>query len=58
VRSEATFTPYYALSGDDANRLSFRAEAVLQDCSGNDCANAPKTAELPAGLPLTAEPAP
>lgn len=58
VRSEATFTPYYALSGDDANRLSFRAEAVLQDCSGSDCANAPKTADLPAGLPLTAEPAP
>lgn len=58
VRSEAAFTPYYALSGDDANRLSFRVEAVLQDCVGGDCANAPKTTDLPAGLPLTAEPAP
>ncbi|MBL8297142.1 MAG: HlyD family efflux transporter periplasmic adaptor subunit [Rhodanobacteraceae bacterium] len=58
VRSEAAFTPYYALSGDDANRLSFRAEAVLQDCTGPGCANAPRTGELPAGLPLSAEPAP
>jgi HlyD family secretion protein len=58
VRSEAAFTPYYALSGDDANRLSFRAEAVLQECAGADCASAPKVAELPAGLPLTVEPAP
>lgn len=58
VRSEAAFTPYYALSGDDANRLSFRAEAVLQDCTGEQCANIPKTADLPAGLPLTAGPAP
>ncbi len=55
VRSEAAFTPYYALSGDDANRLSFRAEALLQLCAGDDCANAPKPADLPAGLPLTAE---
>lgn len=55
VRSEAAFTPYYALSGDDANRLSFRAEALLQLCAGDDCANAPQPADLPAGLPLTAE---
>lgn len=55
VRSEAAFTPYYALSGDDANRLSFRAEALLQLCAGDDCANAPAPADLPAGLPLTAE---
>lgn len=55
VRSEAAFTPYYALSGDDANRLSFRAEALLQLCAGDDCANAPQPADLPAGLPLTAQ---
>jgi len=54
VRSEASFTPYYALSGDDANRLSFRAEAPLQLCEGDDCANAPAPSALPAGLPLTA----
>lgn len=53
IRSEAAFTPYYALSGDDANRLSFRAEAVLQACSG-DCASVPAPAALPAGLPLSA----
>lgn len=58
VRSEAAFTPYYALSGDDANRLSFRAEAVLQDCTGTHCNDAPRVAELPAGLPLTVETAP
>ncbi|WP_313919902.1 biotin/lipoyl-binding protein [Tahibacter sp.] len=55
VRSEAAFTPYYALSGDDANRLSFRAEALLQLCAADDCANAPQPSDLPAGLPLTAE---
>lgn len=54
LRSEASFTPYYALGGDDANRLSYRVEAVLQGCAGTDCNGAPPPAELPAGLPLTA----
>ncbi len=31
IASEPTFTPYYALSGDDASRLSWRAELVLED---------------------------
>jgi HlyD family secretion protein len=43
ISSEPSFTPYYALSGDDASRLVYRAELVLD--SG---------AELPAGLPVTA----
>ncbi|HEY8520085.1 MAG TPA: biotin/lipoyl-binding protein [Gammaproteobacteria bacterium] len=47
VRSEASFTPYYALAGDDASRLVYRAELVLE---GEDAAS------LPAGLPLTAVP--
>ena len=54
VRSEAAFTPYYALSGDDANRLSFRAEALLLACA-SDCNGAPAPTDLPAGLPLAAE---
>jgi HlyD family secretion protein len=45
IRSEASFTPYYALAGDDASRLVYRAELVLLG------ANA---AQLPAGLPVTA----
>ena len=44
LRSEATFTPYYALNGKDAARLSYLAEVVL----GADAAG------LPAGLPLHA----
>jgi HlyD family secretion protein len=36
------FTPYYALIGDDAARLSYLAEVSL----GKDAAS------LPAGLPL------
>lgn len=47
VRSEATFTPYYALSGEDASRLSYRAELALQ----GDAAN-----RLPPGIPCRAEP--
>jgi HlyD family secretion protein len=47
VRSEPAFTPYYALSGDDATRLSYRAELVLQGEAAR---------ELPAGLPCHAEP--
>ena len=42
LRSEPVFTPYYALIGDDAARLSYLAEVSL----GKDAAS------LPAGLPL------
>jgi HlyD family secretion protein len=45
IRSEASFTPYYALHGDDASRLTYRAELVL------DGAEARK---LPAGIPCQA----
>jgi HlyD family secretion protein len=45
VRSEASFTPYYALSGDDATRLVYRAELVLEGAGA---------ADLPAGLPASA----
>ncbi len=45
IRDEPSFTPYYALSGDDANRLVYMAELVLDD----------DAADLPAGLPVTAE---
>lgn len=44
VRSEPSFTPYYALSGDDAARLSYLAEVVL---------DAP--IDLPAGVPVRVE---
>jgi HlyD family secretion protein len=44
LRSEPTFTPYYALNGKDAARLSYLAEIVL----GADAVG------LPAGLPLHA----
>lgn len=42
IRSEPAFTPYYALTGGDAARLSYIAEVQLD----KDAAN------LPAGLPL------
>jgi HlyD family secretion protein len=45
IRSEPSFTPYYALAGDDASRLVYRAELLLDG-----------GAHLPAGLPLTAMP--
>lgn len=45
IRSEPSFTPYYALNGDDVSRLSYLAEIEL----GKDAAT------LPAGLPLRAE---
>ena len=45
IRSEAAFTPYYALSGDDASRLAYRAELVLE----GDAAHT-----LPAGVPVQA----
>jgi HlyD family secretion protein len=41
IRSEPAFTPYYALAGEDASRLSYLAEVELE---GAD--------DLPAGLPL------
>jgi HlyD family secretion protein len=45
VRSDPTFTPYYALTGQDVSRLSYLAEIQL-DTEARD---------LPAGLPLQAE---
>ncbi len=45
IRSEASFTPYYALSGDDANRLTYRADLFLD----GDAAR-----KLPAGVPCQA----
>jgi len=45
IRSEPSFTPYYALAGDDASRLVYPAELLLDG-----------GAELPAGLPVTAVP--
>jgi len=45
IRSEPDFTPYYALIGDDAARLSYLAEIML----GEDAR------ELPAGLPVRVE---
>ncbi len=45
VRSEPGFTPYYALIGDDATRLSYLAEVTLGAGAG----------ELPAGLPVRVE---
>jgi len=46
IRSEPGFTPYYALIGKDAARLSYLAEIGL---SGKDAA------QLPAGLPVRIE---
>jgi HlyD family secretion protein len=46
VRSDPVFTPYYALSGDDAARLSYLAEIELIDT------DAATLARLPAGLPV------
>lgn len=48
IRREASFTPYYALTGDDASRLVYRAELLIE---------ADGTVDVPAGLPLTATPA-
>lgn len=47
IRSEPTFTPYYALTGDDAARLSWLAEVQLDAGAG--------VADLPAGLPARVE---
>jgi HlyD family secretion protein len=45
IRSEASFTPYFALTGNDAARLSYLAEIQL----GADAV------ELPVGIPLRAQ---
>jgi HlyD family secretion protein len=45
IRSEPSFTPYYALAGDDASRLVYRAELLLEGAAA---------ADLPAGLPVAA----
>jgi HlyD family secretion protein len=45
IRSEPVFTPYYALIGDDAARLSYLAEVSLDGTA----------ADLPAGLPVRVE---
>lgn len=45
IRSEPAFTPYYALAGDDASRLAYRAELQLEGEAAK---------QLPAGLPLQA----
>ena len=45
IRSEASFTPYYALIGKDAARLSYLAEIALDK----------DAAQLPAGLPVRVE---
>lgn len=45
IRSEASFTPYYALSGDDASRLTYRADLFLDGAAAR---------KLPAGVPCQA----
>ncbi|MDR1710057.1 MAG: HlyD family efflux transporter periplasmic adaptor subunit, partial [Candidatus Accumulibacter sp.] len=45
IRADPVFTPYYALTGQDAARLSYLAEIQL----------GAEAAELPAGAPLAAE---
>ena len=45
IRSEASFTPYYALNGDDASRLTYRAELALDGEAAR---------KLPAGIPCQA----
>ncbi|TNJ35021.1 HlyD family secretion protein [Arenimonas terrae] len=45
IRSEPSFTPYYALAGEDASRLSWLAEIELD--AGAD--------SLPVGIPVRAE---
>jgi HlyD family secretion protein len=45
IRSDPTFTPYYALTGQDVSRLSYLAEIQL----------GAEARDLPAGLPLWAD---
>lgn len=47
IASEASFTPYYALTGDDASRLVYRAELGLDGAEARN---------LPAGVPCQATP--
>jgi HlyD family secretion protein len=47
IASEASFTPYFALTGDDASRLVYRAELGLDGAEAK---------ELPAGVPCQATP--
>jgi HlyD family secretion protein len=47
IRSESSFTPYFALTGDDASRLTYRAELVLDGEAAR---------KLPAGIPCQARP--
>lgn len=49
IAREPAFTPYYALTGDDASRLVYRAEVVLTD---------PVAQTLPAGLSVQLHPTP
>lgn len=49
IRSDPSFTPYYALSGADVSRLSWLAEIELT--ADND---AGRMAQLPAGVPVQA----
>ena len=49
IRSEPSFTPYYALAGKDAARLSYLAEIVF------DGAALARAKDLPAGLPVQVE---
>ena len=46
VSSDAAFTPYYALTGDDASRLVYRAELLFDE---------PDARNLPAGVSLQAQ---
>ena len=46
VRSDPAFTPYYALTGDDASRLSYMAEFALEGEAAQ---------KLPSGLPVQLE---
>lgn len=46
IRSDPAFTPYFALTGDDASRLAYRAELVL---------DGPDTDTLAAGIPAQAQ---
>lgn len=43
MRSDPAFTPYFALTGDDASRLAYRSEIVLEEDAGRD---------LPVGQPV------
>ena len=49
IAHDPSFTPYYALTGDDASRLVYRAELLLTSADA---------ASLPAGVPVQARIAP